>query len=154
MLNSKKVTIAAGQATATTVKQLAALQGQPLFIGRLIGVAHGIKTGTSAYGEWTSLIGDFTKTTADGTTERAMQAFGPDMVVAPVAAALAAGGSAVNVAVDVYCVLDEKSPVGFSYRTENVIADTEESPMARLLALSAAKPMPVAALPAPAKKKV
>lgn len=150
MLNVKKVTIAAGQAAAATVTKLANNKGEPLFIGRLIGIATGVKEGASNYGEWVSLIGDFVKTAPDGEVTRAMQAFGPDMVILPVASALKGGAGVVNVAVDVYAVLDEKSPVGFSYRTDNVIAETEESPMQRLLALAQGKQLP--ALAAPAKK--
>ena len=153
MLQSKKVTIATGQATAKTMQSLAANGGKPLYVGRLVGVACDTKTGTSQYGEWTALVGDFIKTTPDGETERAPQAFGPDMVISPVVGALKMGGGAVNVAVDVYVVHDEKSPVGFAYRTENVIPDQEDSPMARLLALASAKAMPALTAPAAKGKK-
>lgn len=148
MLQSKKLTIALHQPAPTTVRQILANGDQPLYVGRLVGIATGQKSGIAQYGEWFALVGDFVKTAPDGTIERAPLAFGPDLVIEPVRMQLAASGGVCNVAVDVFAVIDEKAPSGFAYRARSVIPDAEDSPMARLLAMAGATARPAIAAPA------
>lgn len=141
----KKVTIAGAKLAAVN-----AANGR-LYMGRLLGVATGTKTGTSQYGEWTALIGDFCRISPEGEHTRAPQAFAPDMVMFPIVAQLNSAGGSVDVAVDVYACVDTNSPCGFSYRAQPVIPETQEnSPLARLMA--AASPMPALAAPKAGKK--
>lgn len=149
----KKVTSAFGQ-KAPIVHAAIIEAGGRLYSGRLVGIASGIKTGVTEYGEWTALIGQFQFTDRFGNTVRAVQAFGPDIVIMPTVAALQAGAKSVNVAVDVFGVIDDKSPVGWSYTCASAIAESETDPLALLLAAASevAAPAPIA-LPAPVTPK-
>lgn len=141
----KKITVAGAKLAAVN-----AASGR-LYMGRLVGIATGTKTGVSQYGEWTALIGDFALIQPDGTMVRAPMAFAPDLVLMPVVSALAANGGSVDVAVDVYACADTKSPCGFSYRAQSAVPETaESSPLVRLMAT--ATPLPQIAAPAKAKK--
>ena len=142
----KKVSIAGAKLAAVN-----AANGR-LYMGRLLGVATSTKTGTSQYGEWTALVGDFCRISPDGEQTRAPLAFAPDLVMMPIVSQLAATGGAIDVAVDVYACADTHSPCGFSYRAQPVIPETvENSPLARLMA--AASPMPALAAPKATKVK-
>jgi len=142
----KKVSIAGAKLAAVN-----AANGR-LYMGRLLGVATGTKTGTSQYGEWTALLGDFCRISPDGEQTRAPLAFAPDLVMMPIVSQLATTGGAIDVAVDVYACVDTNSPCGFSYRAQLVIPETaENSPLARLMA--AASPMPALVAPKAVKAK-
>lgn len=120
--------------------------GGRLYCGRLVGIASGIKTGTSQYGEWTSLVGSFVWTDRNGVTTRAAQAFGPDVLIMPVVSALNAGQPAANIAADVYVVESDDSPVGFSYVVQSAIEQTiETDPVLALM--QQATPVPQLAAP-------
>lgn len=142
----KKVTCAFG-IKAPGVLALVIANGGRVYSGRLVGIASGTKSGVTEYGEWTALIGQFAFTDRFGNATRAVHAFGPDLVIAPAAAALGAGASAVNVAVDVYAVADEKSPVGWSYVAQSAIEADDTDPLAMLMNKAAAVPMPALTAP-------
>lgn len=146
----KKLTCAFG-IKAPLIHTLVIENGGRVYSGRLVGIANGTKTGVSEFGEWTCLVGSFQFTDRFGVASRAVQAFGPDVVISPVVAALESGAVNVNVAVDVYAVRDEKSPVGFVYTCASAIEESASDPLQLLLAQANAVPMPTA-LPAPEKK--
>lgn len=142
----KKVTCAFGIKAPGVLALVIEGKGR-VYSGRLIGIATGTKTGVTEYGEWTALIGTFAFTDRFGTVVRAVQAFGPDLVIAPAAAALASGSKGVNIAVDVYAVADDKSPVGWSYVAQSAIEEDESDPLMMLMNKASAVPMPALMAP-------
>lgn len=152
----KKVTSAFGMKAPAVLVAITEAGGR-LYSGRLVGIASGIKSGVTEYGEWTALIGQFQFTDRFGTVTRAVQAFGPDIVILPVVAALQSGAKSVNIAADVFGVADEKSPVGWSYTCSSAIEESDSDPLALLLATASAVEMPKLTAPtaptAPAKGK-
>jgi len=148
----KKVTCAFGMKAPAVLVALTEAGGR-LYSGRLVGIATGTKSGVTEYGEWTALIGQFQFTDRFGAATRAVQAFGPDIVILPAVAALNGGAQSINVAVDVYAVADAKSPVGWSYTCASAIEESETDPLALLLksASAVAAPIALAAPVAPAK---
>lgn len=145
----KKVTSAFGMKAPAVLVAITEAGGR-LYSGRLVGIASGIKEGVTEYGQWTALIGQFQFTDRFGIVTRAVQAFGPDIVIMPAVAALQSGAKSVNIAVDVFGVADDKSPVGWSYTCGSAITESETDPLALLLSAASqvAAPEPVA-LPAP-----
>lgn len=143
----KKLTAAFGiPAPKVLALVLAHPQKRP-YAGRLVGIASGIKTGVSQFGDWTCLVGMFQHISPDGEITRASQAFGPDLVIDPVVAQLAGGAQSVTIAVDVFAVESEKSPTGWTYVAEQAIEETETDPLVLLMNKTTARPL---ALPAPA----
>lgn len=143
----KKVTCAFGMPAPKVLALVLAHPNKRPYAGRLVGIATGTKSGVSQFGDWTCLVGTFAFTNPDGEVTRAAHAFGPDLVIGPLAAALAAGQQSVTVAVDVFAVPSEKSPTGWTYVAEAAIEETESDPLALLMAKTTARP----ALPAPAQ---
>ncbi len=153
----KKVTCAFGIPSPKVLALVLAHPEKRAYAGRLIGIATGTKSGVSQYGDWTSLIGSFQFTSPEGETVRAVQAFGPDLVIQPVVAQLASGSQSVTVAVDVFAVPSDKSPTGWNYVCSTAIEETESDPLALLMAKTTARPVLLAVPsdnPAPADNAV
>lgn len=142
----KKVTCAFGMPSPKVLALVLAQPEKRAYAGRLVGIAVGTKTGLSQFGDWTALVGTFQFTAPDGTVTRAAQAFGPDLVIQPVAVQLASGLQSVTVAVDVFAEQSEKSPTGWHYTCSAAIEEQENDPLALLMAKTTARPV---ALPAP-----
>ena len=145
----KKVTCAFGIPAPKVMALVLAHPEKRPYAGRLIGIATGTKTGVSQYGDWTCLVGSFQHISPDGVITRAVQAFGPDLVIQPAVAQLASGAQSVTVAVDVFAVESEKSPTGWAYVCSAAIEETESDPLTLLMSKTTARPI---ALPAPAAK--
>lgn len=141
----KKVTCAFGMQAAKVLKLVLEHPQRRPYAGRLVGIATGTKEGVSQHGAWVSLLGSFQFTSPEGEISRAVQAFGPDLVILPVVAALKGGQQSVNLAVDVYAIESEKSPQGWTYVCESAIEEQDSDPLALLLAKATPRP----ALPAP-----
>lgn len=117
---------------------------QTLHVLRVAGLAVGTKEGTTQYGPYVGLVGNFTCVNPQsGETVKAASLFLPDVAMAPLAAAVKMGQTP-QFAFDVYLNLDEKSPVGVSYSIVD-LAPQENDPVASLLAGAPA----LKALPAP-----
>lgn len=129
----KKVTCAFGLKAPAILKLVLEHPQKRPYSGRLVGIATGVKEGVSQHGEWSSLLGSFQFTSNTGEVLRAVQAFGPDLVILPIVAALRGGQQSVNVAVDVYARPSEKSPVGWEYVCESAIEAEDTDPLSLLL---------------------
>lgn len=122
--------------------------GDTIHVMRVLGSASGIKTGTSDYGDWKALTGQFRATNPEtGEQIDAASCFMPDVALDMVAAALDSGATAIDFAFDVFAVLDESSSVGYTYRATPLLQAAEDSPIARIEAKMQAL------LPAPAADK-
>ena len=111
----------------------------------IIGVAIGTKTGTSDYGDWTSLVGQFEAVNCE-TGERfaSANAFLPDVAQGLVLAQLAhPDTNQVQFAFMIGAKTDENSPVGYSYTAKPILPPDAKDPLADLrksvLQLSAPK---------------
>lgn len=124
-----------------------------LAVMRVIGMASGVKSGTTNFGDYTALTGVFKATNLDtGAIMGGSTCFLPDVALDMVAGLLAMG-KAVEFGFDIHADLNENSPVGFSY-SAIPLASGEHDPLA---ALEAKLNPPVLAAPEtpaeePAKK--
>lgn len=123
----------------------------------VIGVATGVRTGASSYGEFTALKGQFEATNlATGEQVTAPQCFLPEPLNGMIAAQLAMVDDDGNplaktarFAVEVG-VIPAKTATGYEYTARELVDTTENDPLADL---RKALPAPAKkALPAPAKK--
>lgn len=108
--------------------------GSVLNLYTVIGVAIGTKSGTSDFGDWTSLTGQFEATNME-TGERLSSAncFLPDVAQGLVEAQLAQEGTQqVQFAFVIGAKADEGSPVGYSYTAQPVLAPDAKDPLAEL----------------------
>ena len=124
----------------------------PVPLMRVFGMAVGTKTGTSAYGDWTALVGRFKAINLDtGEESEASQLFLPEVALIPLKVALAqAGNQSVTFAIDVFAKQATNTKPGgvpYEYTFENIREPSEDDPLVRLAAEIAASPK---ALPAPA----
>lgn len=123
--------------------------GDTIHVMRVLGSATGIKEGTSDYGDWKALFGQFRATNPEtGEQTDAATCFMPDVALDMVAAALAQGATAVDFAFDVFAVLDDTAQCGYTYRVTPLLQAAEDSPINRIEAKMAAL-----ALPAPKDEK-
>lgn len=121
--------------------------GTVLNLYSIIGVAIGTKSGTSDFGDWTSLVGQFEATNLE-TGERfaSANAFLPDVAQGLVEAQLAQEGTQqVQFAFIVGAKADEGSPVGYSYTAQPILPPDAKDPLEDLR-------NSVLALAAPAEK--
>ena len=121
--------------------------GTVLNLYSIIGVAIGTKTGTSDYGDWTSLVGQFEATNLEtGERMASANAFLPDVAQGLIEAQLTNPDTKqVQFAFVIGARVDEGSPVGYSYTAQPVLAPDAKDPLEDLRSS-------VLALAAPAKK--
>jgi len=145
---TRKITTSAND-VKTVQKALIADPNARVFICRVAGVANGTKTNVHPqYGESTGLVGTFRRIEPTGETSDASVLWGSDIIIEPVAAALNAGASAVQVMADIYAVHSERGTMGFTYVVDSH-GSVDDDPIAKLL--GSAPEMP--ALPAPVAGK-
>lgn len=110
---------------------------------RAIGIADNMRTGQSAYGEWTAFSGDFEVTNmVTGEVLRGAEFFPDKGFTEALANRLrAAPGESVEFALEVCIDISDDYPTGYAYVTRPILADAHN----RLGALRER----VAALPAP-----
>lgn len=145
---TRKITTSAADVKAVQ-KILIADPNARVFICRVAGVANGTKTNVHPqYGESTGLIGTFRRIEPDGQTSDAPVLWGTDIIIEPVAAALNAGSSAVQVMADIYAIHSDKGTMGFSYVVDSH-GSVDDDPIAKLLGSAPELP----ALPAPVASK-
>lgn len=144
---------------------------------RVLGQAVGTKTGTSAYGDWTALVGRFKATNLEsGEVMEASQCFLPEIAMVPIQVALSntgAGGS-VTFAIDVSVRMipaEKRKPGGvpYEYTFDPVVEPNDDDPLVALersiqagpraltfagaAPVAAPAPAPAASAPAPASRK-
>jgi len=108
--------------------------GTVLNLFSIIGVAVGTKSGTSDFGDWTCLVGQFEATNLEtGAVVSSANAFLPDVAQGLIEAQLnQEGTSQVQFAFVIGARADEGSPVGYSYTAQPVLAPDAKDPLAEL----------------------
>lgn len=112
----------------------------PLPLMRVIGQAVGLKIGTSAYGDWTALVGRFKATNLEtGEVSEASQCFLPEIAMVPIQVALAnaSQGGSVTFAIDVSvrAIPANKRKLGgvaYEYTFDPVIEPNDDDPLVAL----------------------
>lgn len=128
--------------------------GTEISLMQIFGQATGTKGGTSTYGDWECLLGNFEATNMEsGETFRAAQLFMPDVAHEPIAQAvkLASNGS-VDFAIEIIAVKDSESSVGYLYSMKPLISAEESDPL-KVLREKAQKQLAAPAEEKPAKPK-
>lgn len=124
--------------------------GQTIDLYRVIGVAAGLKTGTSNYGDWTALTGQFVAEAVVGAKAgqrfRTGQLFLPDValnMVAPIVENLDKGES-VELAFMIGIQADDTAQAGYTYTAEFLVEPKENDPLEALMAKALPAPAPEA----------
>lgn len=121
-----------------------ALTKEPTILMRVMGVAKGIKTGSSTYGEWAAFTGTFEATDLiSGEVSRSGVAFLPDVafdLIAPLLVGDEANG--VEFAFDIGVKSDDKVAVGYTYVAMPLVELTEADPIRQLQSKVKALPSP------------
>ncbi len=120
----------------------------------VIGIAQGVQTGTTDYGEWTALKGQFEATNKEtGEVFQAPKCFLPDPLNGMIAATLQETdeeGNRVNSSVQFAVEVGVKpadTATGYEYTTKEIVESNEADPLAAL------RDAVTKALPAPAADK-
>lgn len=128
--------------------------GTEIKLMQIFGQATGVKGGTSTYGDWECLLGNFEATNLEnGDTFRAAQLFMPDVAHEPITQAVKLSSGAVDFAVEIVAVKDSESSVGYLYSMRPLIEAGESDPL-KVLREKAQKQLaaPTEEKPKPTKK--
>lgn len=134
----------------TVVKEVPDVGGETVWLANVVGIARGIKTGMSSFGEWAALMGDFIAVPLvgddTGKQYRTGQIFLPDVILNMISASMD-GNTGVEFAfkVGIYAADDSgdrASATGYEYTADFLIDMQENDPLATLMQK---------ALPAPKK---
>lgn len=99
------------------------------FIGRVTGIAHDVIHGETQYGPWTKLKGQFFAQNREGNKFTSGHCILPEPGNGLVAGQLASDEiNEVQFSFDIYKIIDESVPVGYTFKTEAVI-NVEQSNM-------------------------
>lgn len=117
----------------------------------IIGVAVGVKRGTSDYGDWVALVGQFEAVNLE-TGERfaSANAFLPDVAHGLIEAQLG-NSQSVQFAFTIGARVDDSSSVGYTYTAEPILPPDHKDPLEELRGIAFAANAP--ALEAPKKTK-
>lgn len=110
---------------------------KPVKVMTAYGMAVGTKSGSSTYGEWTALVGQFKAVHPEtGEVSEASQLFLPDVALIPIQVALAANNSqAVSFAINVFAQRSKNNKPGgspYEYTFEPLLPPAEDDPVKRL----------------------
>ncbi len=123
-------------------------EGQKVNLMRVVGIADGIKVGTSTYGEWTAFTGQFVATDLrTGEEHRSGTLFLPEVatdVLAPVVREQ--NGAPVEFAFDIGAT-STTTEIGYEYNVTPLVEAKENDPLQSLVSR-----LNLPALPAPVKK--
>ena len=116
-------------------------KGQTLPVMRVLGSAVASKTGTSAYGDWTCLLGTFEAIHAgDGSVHRAAQFYPPEIALIPILTALSQPGCrGVEFVIDISAkFVNDAKPGGsvYEYVYDHVLPPDANDPITRLADLA------------------
>ena len=102
----------------------------------VIGMAVGTKSGTSDFGDWTGLVGQFEATNLEtGEQFASANLFLPDVAQGLIEAQLAnAENHQVQFAFVIGAMADSNSPVGYSYTAQPILPPDAKDPLADLRA--------------------
>lgn len=101
---------------------------------RVVGIAHGVATGTTDNGDWTAFKGGFEATNIiTGETFAAGRLFLPEVAESLVLAALSGDDvDSVNLAFDIGVKINEASVTGYEYFAKPLIKPAENDPLTQL----------------------
>jgi hypothetical protein len=125
----------------------------PIEVMRVYGLAVGSKSGTSQYGDWTALVGQFEAVNpVSGEVTQSAQCFLPEIALLPILTELAReGAKGVQFGIRLFVKVSNNTKPGgspYEYTFEHMLPPSDNDPMAALRnAVSAAL-----ALPAPEGK--
>ncbi len=97
---------------------------ESVLVMRIIGIATGVKTVVTTFGESTGLRGSFRAYDNSGKEYQAPIAWLPDVVIDTVTAAMSMTGNelpAVQFGFDIYAVKDDKSNIGYVYNCVPIV---------------------------------
>lgn len=107
---------------------------KPVRVMRVLGQAVSSKSGESAYGRWTALLGRFKATNMDtGEVSEAAQLFLPEVALIPLQVAMSAGP--VTFAIDLYVKPSTNTKPGgsaYEYTWEPVLQTTDADPLRQM----------------------
>ena len=128
--------------------------GESVPVMRVMGVAIGTRTGTSQYGDWISLRGQFSATNLEtGEEFRGSSLFVPDELTDMIAAQLSQDVKSVEFAVDIG-VRESDAVIGYEYTVEPLIEPAENDPLKSIAArIDLPEKLPGAATKKSVKKK-
>lgn len=137
MAQVKKLSVATvfGGIQRDTLKRI--LDGERIKVMMVYGMAVGVKTGQSTYGDWTALVGQFKAIHPEtGEVSEAATLFLPDVALIPIQVQLAANNNqAVSFAMEVYASAAVNPKPGgspYEYSFEHVLPPAEDDPVRRL----------------------
>lgn len=100
---------------------------------QVVGVASGKKSGTSDYGEWVSLTGNFAAINlATGEEFRSGVLFLPDVALDPILGQLSMGATAIEFGFTISIIEDDESATGYVYTATPLIEPDENDPLEAL----------------------
>lgn len=105
-----------------------------LFVGTFYGSASGTKEGTTDYGDYRALTGVFRAINPAGEVFESGVCFLPDVALDMITGALDGGATSVDFAFKIYAALDAESNVGYTYRAEPLLNQTD-NPLDRIAGL-------------------
>lgn len=125
----------------TIVKEVPAI-GETVWIANVVGIAKGLKGGTSNYGDWTSLIGDFVAEASVGDMKgkrfRTGQLFLPDVVLHMIIGAMGNNtGVEFSFRIGITAVPtdgERPSATGYEYTADFLVEPGENDPLENLIA--------------------
>lgn len=108
--------------------------GKVNWLVQFIGVATGMKTGSSNFGEWTALTGSFQGVNMEtGDVMRSGMCFMPDVALNLITPALGQKDTkGIEFAFNIGVKADEKSTIGYVYVAEPVLEASENDPLEML----------------------
>jgi len=99
---------------------------------RVIGVASGVKTGTSDHGDWVALLGNFKATNlVTGEIFQSGKCFLPD-IASDMIAPVVSSGQPVEFAIDIYVQIDDESATGYIYGIKPLVTPGADDAISRL----------------------
>jgi hypothetical protein len=115
-------------------KPKAPAEGKIDWLCQIIGVATGVKTGNSNFGDWTALMGSFQGLNMEtGDISRSGQCFLPDVALNLITAALLnKDARGIEFAFNIGVKEDSKSTTGYVYVCEPVLEASENDPLEML----------------------
>ncbi len=101
---------------------------------QVVGVASGMKTGTSDNGDWTALTGNFAAVNLEtGEQFRSGVCFIPDVALDPIVGQLNQGVTAVEFGWTISIKRDENAATGYVYTARPLIEADENDPLEQLV---------------------
>lgn len=108
--------------------------GTEISVMQVFGQAQGVKAGTSNFGEWEALTGNFEAVNIDtGEAYRAAQLFLPDLAHEPLVMAMKANpDTPIDFAIEITARKDSTVAVGYSYGMKTLIETETADPLRAL----------------------